>query len=335
VSEVPYDPHIYFHGEEITLAVRLWTHGYDLYSPDRHVIWHDYSGDRGRPRHWHDRRDWGALSSRSAQRIRHLLGVERSRDPMVLQDIDRYGLGEQRSLEEYELYADLDFAKCHLGLRSRDGRFPPHPSRDPGSRERRRKFTAIFRSNAWGNASTRSGSGATETSTALLKPLLRNLLAELDVRVLADAGCGEYGWMRDVAEVVELYLGYDIVPELCERNLAMVAGEPRRLFACVDITSAVLPRADVILCRHCLTHLPDADVQQALARFRASGSRYLLATTYDQPDSHLTSACGWRKLDLAHPRFGLGRPLRHLVDLRGAGGCRLTLWRLERAAVSP
>jgi hypothetical protein len=33
VTDVPYDPYLYFFGEEITLAVRAFTHGYDFFHP--------------------------------------------------------------------------------------------------------------------------------------------------------------------------------------------------------------------------------------------------------------------------------------------------------------
>src|SRR5205085_2584606 len=57
IADVPYDPHLYFFGEEITLAARLFTHGYDLYHPNQVVIFHDW--DRGKRRtHFDDHRDW-------------------------------------------------------------------------------------------------------------------------------------------------------------------------------------------------------------------------------------------------------------------------------------
>lgn len=34
INEVPYDPHLYFYGEEQSLALRLWTHGYDIFTFD-------------------------------------------------------------------------------------------------------------------------------------------------------------------------------------------------------------------------------------------------------------------------------------------------------------
>jgi hypothetical protein len=35
VTEVPYDPELYFHGEEITLAIRAFTRGWSLFHPSR------------------------------------------------------------------------------------------------------------------------------------------------------------------------------------------------------------------------------------------------------------------------------------------------------------
>jgi hypothetical protein len=42
--KVPYDPHTpgIFDGEEFNKAIRLWTYGYDIYSPHRVHVVHDY-----------------------------------------------------------------------------------------------------------------------------------------------------------------------------------------------------------------------------------------------------------------------------------------------------
>jgi hypothetical protein len=44
-QEVPYDPHLpfLFFGEESSMAVRMWTHGWDFFSPPHHVIYHLWS----------------------------------------------------------------------------------------------------------------------------------------------------------------------------------------------------------------------------------------------------------------------------------------------------
>jgi hypothetical protein len=106
---VPYDPYLYFFGEEITLAVRLWTSGYDLYHPNRLVIFHDWDRSK-RPTHFSDHRDWGRYNDLSHMRTRHLLGTACATNPEALQELDRYGLGKERTLAEYQAYSGVDFA---------------------------------------------------------------------------------------------------------------------------------------------------------------------------------------------------------------------------------
>lgn len=108
-DEVPYDPYLYFQGEESTLSARLWTHGWDLYAPNDVLVYHDYTHDRGRPKHWRDNRDWTDLNARSFERVRHLLAREPARNPNALLEIERYGLSAHRSLEAFEAYAGVDF----------------------------------------------------------------------------------------------------------------------------------------------------------------------------------------------------------------------------------
>ena len=76
VGDVPYDPELYFTGEEITLAVRAFSHGYDLYHPASHILWHKYTRAY-RPLHWDDHTSasgadltWG---SRRKTRRQHVL----------------------------------------------------------------------------------------------------------------------------------------------------------------------------------------------------------------------------------------------------------------------
>ena len=166
----------------------------------------------------------------------------------------------------------------------------------------------------------------------MLRPALAGLIRDLGVRAMVDAGCGEFGWLREVTRGLDLYLGYDIVPELTERNRQMVPDRPGHLFAEADITRAVLPRSDAILCRHCFTHLPYADISRALECFRRSGSTWLFATTHPGCEERDVEPGFWRPVDLAHVRFGLGPPQLLLRDLPGEGSAMLGVWKLDPAA---
>lgn len=108
VQEVPYDPKLYFHGEEITLAVRLWTHGWDFFGPTDPILWHQYNAKIARPLHWSDNGRWGAMDSLSLARVRRLLRMDPApRDGAV--DLTGYDLGAQRTLEDYQAMAGVDF----------------------------------------------------------------------------------------------------------------------------------------------------------------------------------------------------------------------------------
>jgi Rps23 Pro-64 3,4-dihydroxylase Tpa1-like proline 4-hydroxylase/peroxiredoxin/GT2 family glycosyltransferase len=125
IEDVPYDPNIYFFGEEISMAVRLWTHGYDIYHPQKTVMYHNWERE-GRPTHFQDHPNWRGMNKRAGARVRHLLGAERSKNKLVIQDIDTYGLGTTRSLKEYQDYSGVDFAKKTISKKAQTGEFGDH-----------------------------------------------------------------------------------------------------------------------------------------------------------------------------------------------------------------
>lgn len=75
VNEVPYDPELYFHGEEVTMAMRAFTHGYNLYHPHKVVIWHEYTR-ANRVKHWDDDPLWWQLDQRAKERAIKVLNGE-------------------------------------------------------------------------------------------------------------------------------------------------------------------------------------------------------------------------------------------------------------------
>ena len=108
--ELEYDPYMYFHGEEIGYAVRLYTHGWDVYTPHICLIYH-YYGRNDAKRQWSDDKEWYILNNKSIARIKHLLNIEKSDDADVIVGLDgKYGLGEIRTLQEYENWCGYYFA---------------------------------------------------------------------------------------------------------------------------------------------------------------------------------------------------------------------------------
>jgi hypothetical protein len=107
-KEVKYDPYYYFHGEEPSLAARSFTHGYDLFHPHIPVIWHEYIRN-GKTKQWDDDKEWSKKNSTSYSRYRSLHGMG-GELPDTLMDLEKYGFGKERTLEEYEKYIGVKFS---------------------------------------------------------------------------------------------------------------------------------------------------------------------------------------------------------------------------------
>ncbi|MDG1265849.1 MAG: GlcNAc-transferase family protein, partial [Ilumatobacter sp.] len=97
--DVDYDPEIYFAGEEISLAARAFTSGYDLYYPTETLLWHLY--DHKYPKHWEDHSDHSVAHASTAARLRTLFQGDAT-------TLGKFGLGLRRSLVEFENFAGID-----------------------------------------------------------------------------------------------------------------------------------------------------------------------------------------------------------------------------------
>lgn len=108
-ATVPYDPYIYFHGEEITMSARLFTHGYDIYNPIDPFVWHLYGSHSTASKHWTDNYDWYSKEETSRARIQHLLQIQTTTNKQALKDIDLYGLGKARPLSAFKKATGIYF----------------------------------------------------------------------------------------------------------------------------------------------------------------------------------------------------------------------------------
>jgi UDP-GlcNAc:polypeptide alpha-N-acetylglucosaminyltransferase len=117
------------------MSTRLWTHGYDIFSPAQAVLGHMYVRS-GKPKFWQsvnragmnqERLEWLVL-----QRIHNQLGYpEAARDMIqtqsILTGLDLYGMGTERPLKEYLQSVGIDVVQKEITVTGwcESGRPPP------------------------------------------------------------------------------------------------------------------------------------------------------------------------------------------------------------------
>lgn len=127
VQHIPYDPYLYFNEEEQNIALRLYTHGWDIYHVRGVPIYHLYNmepekmGTDSRRLHWHDSTDqhvekpsWWAQVERAKARMVALLWGNS-------QTLGRYGLGSVRSLQDYAQMCGIDYPARSTAQKAFDG----------------------------------------------------------------------------------------------------------------------------------------------------------------------------------------------------------------------
>lgn len=194
-------------------------------------------------------------------------------------------------------------------------------------------FTDIYKTNYWRNNESVSGHGSTMNETASIRLVLPKLFKELHVKSVLDIPCGDCNWVKDLWLVLDKYIGGDVVEELIADNQNKFHHEAE--FQLLDATQSKLPKVDLILCRDMLGHFSNRDVKAALKNFRASGSKYLLATTFPGRESEVPNikTGEWRPIDLAY-MWGLPTPLLYIYENCTAGNGKfkdkaLGLWELQ------
>jgi len=108
LKELPFDPRLdyLFIGEEILHSVRFYTHGWDIFTPREIVLFHEYTRP-DKPKIWTD----SSYSTKEAEdKVKHYLTLDSSSEltEYMKKDYSKYGLGTERSLEDYYKYSGID-----------------------------------------------------------------------------------------------------------------------------------------------------------------------------------------------------------------------------------
>jgi hypothetical protein len=213
--------------------------------------------------HKKDHDDAAARDRRSLARARHLLGVETSSDPAVLVEIEKYGLGTERTIDQYERFSGLSFRQVHRRAHTRaawhlDENVPlgAGPEHDfLGKAE---------------NASRRSCGDVGEA--------LAKLALWIESRSILDIGCsGLPRLARDMPDPFRniSYLGTSVLPARVSACRSTFRSFRTMQFVHLNPVADPLPRFDLAVVPGSFASLPTKLVWQLLENVRRSGTRYL------------------------------------------------------------
>lgn len=102
IEEVPYDPNLYFAGEEPTMALRLYTRGIRMINSHVRFMFNNYTRENGRRTH-----HWKDQVERSKEL--DLQSFKRVKDIQLGKDLGVYGIGSRPLYEQYQKITDIKF----------------------------------------------------------------------------------------------------------------------------------------------------------------------------------------------------------------------------------
>ena len=110
--EVIHDPNMYFYGDELPMALRYFTHGWNNYGSNISYVYHEYNRE---DRKWPQRPP--KYDSEDA-RFNELLNLDHKNV-----DMGQFGLGKERTIKDFEEFVGLDFSKRKVYMSAELGIF--------------------------------------------------------------------------------------------------------------------------------------------------------------------------------------------------------------------
>lgn len=160
-----------------------------------------------------------------------------------------------------------------------------------------------------------SGPGSTVEAARDIIAFLPKVVSKYGIRSIGDMPCGDWTWMKEVDLSGIDYKGYDIVEFLIRANREKY---PNVEFEVLDLLNDDIGTFDLIICRDFLFHISNEDAVKVLTKFRQSGSRFLMTTSFedlevntDLPDG---AKYGYRRINVKIPPYSMGEPLEFVRE---------------------
>lgn len=175
-------------------------------------------------------------------------------------------------------------------------------------------MTQIYKEHLWGGKDYKFYSGEGSHNPSITNPYidaLENFLISFETPLtVCDLGCGDFNIGYQLLPFSKEYHAVDIVEDLIDFNTQKFNHE-KLSFYCLDISEAVLPKADCVIIRQVLQHVSNTEVQKVLDKLYSY--TYVILTEHIPegdfiPNKDIISGQGIRLkvksgLDISKPPF--------------------------------
>lgn len=126
-------------------------------------------------------------------------------------------------------------------------------------------FSEIYATGQWGSSgeSFDSGSGSWGAARESYVGFVRELIAESGARRAVDIGCGDFRVASGFVDLLDSYIGVDVVPELIARNTAEF-GRTGVSFVAQDAAISEMPDGDICFVRQVFQHVSNNEIASIL-----------------------------------------------------------------------
>ena len=191
--------------------------------------------------------------------------------------------------------------------------------------EEERVFTRIYENGEWGRDSqgdSTSGPGSTMVQTTEYRKFLQAFLKNHNIHSVIDIGCGRWEFSRTIDWSGIQYTGYDVVKSVVDKNTELFGADNIK-FVHGNALFVDLPKADLLLCKDVLQHLPNKAISLLIKKFYSFP--YCLITNDVDPITYTSNnpdfQCGdFRGIDLAKAPFCV--PGRNALIYRSGDGIK-------------
>jgi SAM-dependent methyltransferase len=172
-------------------------------------------------------------------------------------------------------------------------------------------FSSIYGTKQWGvdkDGRGTSGTGSTEEATKMYRTFLQEFLKNKNIRSVVDVGCGDWSFSRYIDWTGISYSGLDVVESVIQRNSKLYSSNNIR-FILSNCLTADLPRADLLICKEVLQHLPNEAVQKILIKSQRFSYCIFVDDIYEKLSPRSINQDikmgDWRPIDLRLPPFNV------------------------------